>query len=595
MLQAVSKFEKGGAIALINYYQDTDGKPLNPEKINLEITRKSPVPVFMESETLLGKGIAGGIFIRGRAHGRDAASLALKFIDISHFVPQNRIALPENRYYFDYNVLKKFSINEKDLPSGSRIINKPQALFLKYLKYFVALLVIIGLLIMIVLILLFNINRRKKAESLVNQNLGEIKEKNSMLQEAHDQVREMNVELEEINEHLSKTNEELNQARKKSEESDRLKSAFLANMSHEIRTPLNAIVGFSSLLSDPDLKHSDRESYFHIISANSNQLLNIIEDILDLSKIEAGQLKTYIEIFSVNEMLNELFESFYKTHHSEEVKLKLSIPDRKKMVMLRTDPARLKQILTNLLSNALKFTKKGSIEIGYKLTNEKDITFYVMDTGKGINASDLSNIFNRFWKGENQDEDFHTGTGLGLSICKSLCDFLGGKIWAESILGQGSTFFVTLQDYQIRKEMHPAHEVHIPDFFKYDWSRITIAIAEDESSNLYLLTRILNNLNVNIISFRNGRELVDFINNHASTKIDLILMDLKMPIMDGYAATRIIRELNPKIPIIAQTAYAMVEDIEKIKAASFDDYMVKPIKANLLVEKIKRLIFPETN
>jgi CheY-like chemotaxis protein len=261
--------------------------------------------------------------------------------------------------------------------------------------------------------------------------------------------------------------------------------------------------------------------------------------------------------------------------------------------MLHTDVARFKQIMTNLISNAVKFTKKGSVEIGATLKSNKEIVFYVKDTGSGIEEKNLNKIFNRFWKSENEGDHFHSGTGLGLAISKSLCDALGASISVESACGKGSVFYVTLYDYFLKKESLTYGQGQIiPGMIDHHWENITIAIAEDESSNLYLLLSILKNLKVKIISFKNGSEIVEYIRNNMDKKIDLILMDLKMPVMDGYTATKLIREINREIPIVAQTAYAMVEDIEKIKASDFDDYLVKPIKPGTLVDKIKKLIFP---
>ncbi len=513
LYRAVSKFEKGSAIALINYYHNSHNEPLNPEAINLEVIKRSPVPVFMESETLLGKGIAGGIFIRGREHGIDVANLALRFIDNPFYAPAKRVTRPENRYYFDYRILMKFNIPQERLPAGSVVINKPHAVFIRYLKYIFALLVIIGLLLFILAILILNTRKRKKAEGLVKLKLQEIQEKNNMLEQAHQQVNDMNTELEEINEHLSTTNEELSMAKVKSEESDRLKSSFLANMSHEIRTPLNAIVGFSSLYNDPMLTASDRENYYKIINSNSIQLLNIIEDILDLSKIEAGQLNTNIEVFPVHELLADLVNSFSKNLEDTGVKLGLSTRNRNWHVMLRSDPARFNQIMSNLISNAIKFTKKGRIELGYDLLSDKEIAFYVKDTGIGISERDLPNVFNRFWKAENQIENFQSGTGLGLAICKSLCEALDADIRAESKKGEGTTFFVTFRDYSVMKDEPPSEEAFRPDYMDRDWSKFTIALVEDEISNMYLLTRILKNLKANLVTFKNGAEIVDFVHN----------------------------------------------------------------------------------
>ncbi len=591
LVNTVTTFEKGSAIALINYYQDQEGNPYNPENINLLVTKSSPVPIFMESETLLGKGIAGGIFIKGRVHGRDAARLALNFIDNKGYVPPRRITRPENRYYFDYNIIRKFNINENLLPESSVIINRPRAELLKYIKYIVALVAISGLFLLIIFILLLNTRKRKKAENIVKQKLEEIKEKNLMLEHAHMQVNEMNTELEEINEHLSHTNNALNLAIQKSQESDRLKSAFLANMSHEIRTPLNAIVGFSNLINELELSPDDKKNYCKIINSNSNQLLSIIEDILDISKIEAGQLKIYFEIFPINDLLKELMESFTQNLSDKPVTLKLNLPENTGKLLLRTDRVRFKQILTNLLSNALKFTNEGVVTMGYTLDSEKEITFFVKDTGIGIDEKNLKFVFDRFWKQDEDIELLHAGTGLGLSICKSLCDALNATIRVESVKGTGSAFYVTMGDYFYGKSENPGDSISTVNYTPYDWQNVHIAIVEDEISNQFLLSSILKNLHSNVHSFRNGKEIVDFITGNDNPGIDVILMDIKMPVMDGYEATRIIKEFKPDIPIIAQTAYALVEDIEKIKMASFDDYLIKPIKPGQLVEKIITLIF----
>jgi signal transduction histidine kinase/CheY-like chemotaxis protein len=592
LMQAVSEFEKGNAIAMINYYQDNQGNPVDVEATYREIARRSAVPIITDNESLFGNGFAGGIINRGAAHGREIAKLTLNFVDNKDFIPNQQIVKQKGISCFDYQVLKRFNISEKLLPGGSVIINKPQSFF-KYLKYIFLLLIVIGMLLFINMLLYINVNRRKRAEEMVQQKLDEISEKNKKLEYAQMQVNEMNAELEEINEHLSKTNEELIQARKKSEESDRLKSSFLANMSHEIRTPLNAILGFSSLLSDASMSSEDREEYFRIITSSSDLLLHIIDDILDLSKIEAGQLKIFIETFSVNDLLVELVNSFRPGKGDDLVDISLSIPEDKSQIMLNSDPVRFKQIFSNLMSNAVKFTHKGIIQIGYHFDLKDEITFFVKDPGIGIEKKDLDNIFSRFWKANEQGEKFYAGTGLGLSITRKLSEALGGRIWVESTPGIGSTFYIAFPTSFVKKSNSKASHKSPTDSGKFDLNGFTIAIADDDTYNLYLLTRILKKLHVEIISFKNGKEIVDFFQNKSHQKIDLILMDIKMPGMDGYTATNLIRKMEPHIPIIAQTAYAMIEDVNKIKSSSFDDYISKPIRPGLLIEKVKYLLYPE--
>ncbi len=595
MLMEVSNIEKGAAIGLINYHQDRKGNSYNTELVNLEVIQKSKVPVFMESETLLGKGIAGGIFIKGSVHGRDAANLALKFIDIPDYVPPERIVRPENKYYFDHKILERYGITIKNLPEDAIIINKPHDTLLKYLKFIFALIALIGFLLVIVVMMYLKIRQRKAAEELVLQKLDEIKEKNVMLEETSQQVNQMNTELKEIHERLIATHEELQEAKEKSEESDRLKSAFLANMSHEIRTPLNAIIGFSSLLNDASLSGEDRDEYYQIINSNGYQLLRIIENILDLSKIESGQLESSLESFSVYQLIAELVAFFSTGIDKSKVAITMPTIEANRELVLHADRGRFKQILSNLLSNSVKFTSKGTIEIGCKTETPDNITFFVKDTGIGFKKKDLPHIFNRFWKAEDHVDKFHAGAGLGLAICKKLCDTLGGNMWVESDHGRGSCFYFTLPNKMVQMNEVSDDSKIAGDFQKKNRKNYSIAIAEDDESNLFLLTRILSKMNVNIISFRSGTEITDFFRTNTSQPVDLILMDLKMPGMNGFEATRLIREIRPEIPIIAQTAYALVDDVSRINAADFTDYLLKPIKPEQLIEMVQQYLKLKTD
>ncbi len=590
LLKAVAQFEKGNAIALLNYYSDNQGRPLDPEVFYKEIVRHSAVPVITDSEFLLGNGLAGGIINNGANHGHEVANLALKFIDDPAYEPSMRIAQQKGTFYFDYNVLQQFGIGDSNLPVGSVVINKPERRLIQYLKNVMALLGIIGLLLLVIFILYFNVQRRKQAEVLVTQKLEEIQEKNNRLLQAHQKVNEMNAELEKLNNHLSKTNEALSEARQQAVESDKLKSAFLANMSHEIRTPLNAIIGFASLMHDPVLNKEEREEYFDIITANSNQLLRVIDDILDLSKIEAGQLKVFVEAFSVKDMLVQLVDSYTESNANRLVDIRLASFVSNNNLTIKSDPVRFRQIFNNLLSNAIKFTREGFIEVGYHFDSPGEITFYVKDTGTGIAWQEQKNIFTRFWKGELHGEKFFSGVGLGLAICKKLSETLGGRIWLDSEPGVGTTFYIAFQDYLVKKkDLSRTSSPEALDITGALTGR-TIAIAEDEVSNLVLLKRMLKPLKASLICFSTGAEIVDYFRSNPDHQVDLILMDIKMPDMDGIEAARHIHEIDPAIPVIAQTAYAMAEDIEKIKSSAFSDYIAKPIKTAVLIEKVQRLI-----
>jgi signal transduction histidine kinase/CheY-like chemotaxis protein len=590
LLHLVSQFEKGNAIALINYFQDENGNPVNFNNLVQEIAERTPVPVFLDSEALLGKGILGGIINNGSAHGREVANLALRFVDEDNYIPADRIALPMDNYYFDHDILAKFNISLKVLPDDSIVINKPQAVLIRYFRYFVLLLGIISFLMFVVLVLFFNVRRRKKAEYMVKQKLIEIENQNIKLEKANQLVIDMNNELEEINRNLSKTNEELVRAKEKSEESDRLKSAFLANMSHEIRTPLNALVGFSSLLAEPSTTGEERKQFMRIINSNSDQLIRIIDDILDLSKIEAGQLKMLVEDFAPTEVVCDIVDSFRKNNTNPLVDISISPSLLNNQLILRTDQLRFRQVINNLISNAFKFTSKGKIIIGSFIQNAYEVTFYVEDTGIGIEEKHLKYIFDRFWKANEKGGKFYAGAGLGLAISKRLCEMMGGKIWAESEPGKGSTFYFTQPDFFLKEKVASGDQLSADEHKNRDWKGYTIAIAEDESYNLRLLTKILENLNTNVIGFKNGKEIVEFFRNNTDKIVDLILMDIKMPGMDGHTATKLIRKMKPGIPIIAQTAYAMVDDIARLKESAFDDYITKPIKSSQLIEKINKLI-----
>jgi PAS domain S-box-containing protein len=376
--------------------------------------------------------------------------------------------------------------------------------------------------------------------------------------------------------------ENLKQAKLEAEESDRLKTAFLANMSHEIRTPMNSIIGFSNLLNEPELKQEKKEEYIQHILQSSNSLLNLIDDIIDISKIEAGQININPVNCNVNRLVKDLFNSYIETAKSEGVKLSLVLPPDSDFFNLKTDPYRLKQILSNLLGNALKFTDKGFIELGYtirKTDSKKSIEFYVKDTGIGIPKEKQNIIFDRFRQVDDSRTRRFGGTGLGLAISKRLVDLLGGSIWVESEFEKGSTFFFSLP-YE-NGEHEEVIQVEPFNAFRYDWKGKTILIAEDENSNFELLKASINRTKIKIIRAMNGEEAVEHVKKN--NKINLVLMDIRMPKLNGYDATRQIKVLNPKLPVISITAYAMSEDETKSIDAGCDMYISKPIRPlNLL-------------
>ena len=366
-----------------------------------------------------------------------------------------------------------------------------------------------------------------------------------------------------------KMEQELTTAKELAEESNRLKSAFLANMSHEIRTPLNAIVGFSGILASTE-EEEEKQEYVSIIENNNTLLLQLISDILDLSKIEAGTLELNYSNIELNELMRELERGFLLRVKTDAVKLEFVEPAGPCMVY--TEKNRLSQLMINLVTNAIKFTEKGSIRFGYEM-RENELYFYVADTGCGIPKDKQQNIFGRFVK----LNSFAQGTGLGLSICKTLMDHMGGRIGVESEEGKGSTFWFTLpykpavkeDKKQMPKDIQPV---------SIERNKLTILVAEDNASNYKLFESILK-YDYHLIHAWDGMEAVEMFRKHNP---QIVLMDINMPVMDGYEATREIRKYSAKIPIIAVTAFAYASDEQKVMESGFDGYMPKPINAKLL-------------
>ncbi|HEX7583163.1 MAG TPA: response regulator [Prolixibacteraceae bacterium] len=380
-----------------------------------------------------------------------------------------------------------------------------------------------------------------------------------------------------------KLTQELTSAKERAEESDRLKSAFLANISHEIRTPMNGILGFAELLKIPKLSPDAQKRYIHIIEQSGNRMLNIISDIVDISKIESGQMDINIQETNVNQLLNDILV----LHSSEAVSKGLllsfsaTLPNEKSNI--QTDHVKLTQILTNLIKNALKFTKSGTINFGYTKKGEI-LEFFVKDTGVGISKDQAEMIFERFRQGSVAFTREYEGAGLGLSISKALVNMLGGKIWVNSEPGKGSVFFFQIPS---KPQNERFQEIATDKFTEPESHSIHILIAEDDENSIIYVTAILEDENTIIYEAKNGKQAVELVKNHP--EIDLVLMDLKMPFMDGFEAARQIKKLRPSLPIIAQTAYAFSEDEEKARQAGCDDYISKPIKKQVLVEKIHEL------
>lgn len=388
------------------------------------------------------------------------------------------------------------------------------------------------------------------------------------------------------------TEKKLNDNIAKAEENDRLKSAFLANMSHEIRTPMNTIIGFTKLLAESKDK-KEKEQFAEIVRTSGAHLLNLINDIIDVSKIEAGFHDIKLISTNINNLLSDLQKLY--THDkrlvSKELDLELEsgLPNLNSHIL--TDETRLRQVVSNLIDNAIKFTKSGKISFGYKLISETyndgtpKLLFFVKDMGIGISAEEVKLIFERFHQVDGESKKM--GTGLGLTIVKALTKKLGGDIWVESTLGKGSTFYFTLPYLQSRQEQseEPLKKTNnnIPDF-----ENKVILIAEDIATNYQYLEALLRKTKAKLIWVKNGKEAVK--EALSDKKIDLVLMDLRMPIMNGYNATKQIKLIRPKLPILAVTAYAIDGDMEKAFDFGCDEYITKPVMKAELYRKIKMFL-----
>lgn len=382
------------------------------------------------------------------------------------------------------------------------------------------------------------------------------------------------------------TEQELIKALQKAEESDKLKTAFLSSMSHEIRTPMNHIVGFTEFLKDPGLPHQEREEYAQIVSDSSQVLLKLIDDIIDIARIEAGQLLANKSIFPVNELLKGLHRSFNEMRLKRgitAVSFLLHLPDIQGITYLKSDAVRLQQILAIFLDNAFKFTAKGVIRLGYEIHQQK-IVFFVKDSGEGIDPEKHELIFKRFRQLDYSSTKKYGGTGLGLAIAKGLADLLEANIILDSYPGNGSTFKIELPGLLIQKS-HQQDTAFNQGALSFDWTNKTFLIVEDERTNFNLLMIMLRPSKVNIMWAQDGREAVVLMQEHKDV-IDLVLMDIRLPVLNGYDATRAIKSIRPEVPVIAQTAYAMDIEVTKAIEAGCNDYVTKPIDRNLLLERI---------
>jgi signal transduction histidine kinase/CheY-like chemotaxis protein len=557
-----NSLSEGDIMLFLLFNRDIENHYLSYEEALKEIRTLTKIPIYGTWSFYLDHGIVGGNIISGIEHGQLAGRMAYDLIqgrNVEIMPPK----VGPTKYAFNYREMLEQKITLNKIPKGSVVINGP---FQFFKKNRVLLLYFSGIIIVLVLIIiLLHIISRQRRRLLI-------------IQDQH--YRE-----------LMEKNQQLNSSYQRAEEANRLKSAFLANMSHEIRTPMNGIIGFSKLLKQrPDLPQEKVSQYVDVISGNSHMLLNLINDIIDISKIEANQLQINYTSVSLHKLLIEVyihFESERVRFKKNELLLKLITPPNSLSNFVLCDIDRLRQIVMNLLNNALKFTDKGSIEFGYEL-KDRWIEFFVKDTGIGIEPEQINIIFERFRQADDSSTRRFGGSGLGLAICKGILDKMGGSIGVESQLGVGSTFWFKIPLIEVGQHEIPLNQSKIHTGHFPVWQTKRILIVEDNDISCQLFKEFFSPTKANLIFAQTGEEALALCK--ADGNLDMVLMDLQLPKMDGYTATKEIKRIRPLLPIIAQTANAMSDDREKALSAGCDEYISKPIQLNELYEVIGRFL-----
>jgi len=376
---------------------------------------------------------------------------------------------------------------------------------------------------------------------------------------------------------MSRSRDELIAAKEKAEETNRLKSAFLGNMSHEIRTPMNAIIGFSDLMAEAT--EEDKILFAEVIHKSSIQLLSLIDDVILISRLQSEKVPLQVSEFHPSEIVEDIYRMFNHPNKNKGLEIRINIPSELNDFIIESDPNKVKQILINLTSNAVKYTFEGSIEIGFKL-KKGEVEFFVSDTGIGISEKERHQVFETFYRGEQALTYAIRGTGLGLNIAKELVNVVGGTIGVVSEVNKGSRFYFTIPVNE-RSEKNSANDFEM--LGSNGLQHLTILVADDEPYNSKYIGAILNGIVKRVDHATNGQEAVDMVSKN---DYNLILMDLKMPVMDGFEATRKIKEKFPQIPVVAQTAFSLPEEREKALAAGFDDFLTKPIQKEVLIHMV---------
>jgi len=372
--------------------------------------------------------------------------------------------------------------------------------------------------------------------------------------------------------------QELMIAKERAEASDRLKTAFMRNISHEIRTPLNGILGFGQLIAEPTLTKEDKEEYLMMLNDSSDRLINTVTNIMDTSLIVSGNQEVQKKNILLGEMMEEIYNRFRIRCFQKKLAFVLNLDEISPTFQVHSDPELLNKVLNHLIDNAVKYTRSGSIKFGCK-TVEDQVVFHVTDTGIGINLNEQKGIFDHFNQGDGSYTREQEGSGLGLSIAKGLVELLGGRIWVESIKGEGSTFSFSIPNVVVKPDKTEAIRQN-----QVSTDKPFILIADDEEANSLLLERLLFKEGLEFMTVSDGQQAVEACRKYPN--ISLVFMDIKMPVMDGFEATRQIKQFNPALAVIALSAFALSGDEKRALDAGCNDYLTKPLRKDILKRKL---------